>query len=286
MGDGERSRGAEEHGSGETGRGGDGEQESGSEKTTAPALSAAEARRAADAERRRLKRAALLGEGPILAAGICGSGIIEAVAELFMVGILTPDGRFAPEIQTPRLTWQGRKAEFVLAWPHETSTGRVVVITSDDVRNIQLGKAALYSGARLLMDRIGVERVDRIILAGAFGSYIDPRHAMAIGMIPDCDLARVTAVGNSAGDGARIALLDRTQREEARRLARWTNYVGIALEPRFQDAFVEAMPLPHAVDAFPHLETVLADATERRAAHGINDNVSARDRRRQRELEA
>ena len=117
----------------------------------------------------------LLGQGPILAAGICGSGIIEAVAELFMAGVLTPDGRFAPEIELPRLSWQGAKAEFVLAWPHETSTGRPIVITSDDVRNIQLGKAALYSGARLLMERMGVEQVDRVLLAGAFGSYIDPR---------------------------------------------------------------------------------------------------------------
>ena len=95
-------------------------------------------------ERRRRKRAALLGEGPILAAGICGSGIIEAVAELFMAGVLTPGGRFASEIQSPRLSWQGAKAEFVLAWPHETSTGGPIVLTSDDVRNIQLGKAALY----------------------------------------------------------------------------------------------------------------------------------------------
>ena len=136
--------------------------------------------------------------------GICGSGIIEAVAELFMAGMLTPDGRFAPEIESSRLSWQGAKAEYVLAWPHETSTGRPVVITSEDVRNIQLGKAALYSGARLLMDRMGVDRVDRVMLAGAFGSYIDSKHAMVLGMIPDCDLARVTTVGNSAGDGARI----------------------------------------------------------------------------------
>jgi uncharacterized 2Fe-2S/4Fe-4S cluster protein (DUF4445 family) len=243
-------------------------------------------RRAADAERRRKKREALLGHGPILATGICGSGIIEAIAELFMAGVLTPDGRFAPEIETPRLTWQGRKAEFVLAWPHQTSTGRAVTVTSDDVRNIQLGKAALYSGARLLMERIGVERVDRILLAGAFGSYIDPKHAMVLGMIPDCDLSCVSAVGNSAGDGARIALLDRNQREEARRLARWTNYIGIALEPRFQDAFVEAMPLPHAADAFPHLGEALAAAADRRRAHGVNDTVSARDRRRQRAAEA
>jgi len=97
-------------------------------------------------ERRRRKRAALLGQGPILAAGICGSGIIEAVAELFMAGVLTPGGRFAPEIESPRLSWQGAKAEFVLAWPHETSTGGPIVLTSDDVRNIQLGQSGALLG--------------------------------------------------------------------------------------------------------------------------------------------
>jgi uncharacterized 2Fe-2S/4Fe-4S cluster protein (DUF4445 family) len=228
-------------------------------------------------QRRRVQR---LADREIMAAGICGSGIIEAVAELFMAGVLTPDGRFGQELQHERLTWNGSKAEFVLAWPHESSTGRAVVITSDDVRNIQLGKAALYSGARLLMERMGVERVDRVMLAGAFGSYIDSRHAMVIGMIPDCDLSRVATVGNSAGDGARIALLNKHEREEARRLARWTNYIGIALEPRFQDAFVEAIPLPHRADAFPHLAEILDAAAGYRRARGISDVMTSRNRRR------
>jgi uncharacterized 2Fe-2S/4Fe-4S cluster protein (DUF4445 family) len=224
-------------------------------------------------------RKARLRDAPILAAGICGSGIIEAIAELFVAGVLTPDGRFAAEVRSPRLSWQGSKAEFVLAWPHEASTGRPIVVTSDDVRNIQLGKAALYSGARLLMERMGVNRVDRVLLAGAFGSYIDATHAMILGMIPDCDLAKVATVGNSAGDGARIALLNKQQREEARRLARWTNYIGVAMEPRFQDAFVEALPMPHSVDAFPHLTEILQAAASRRRARGVSDTVSARERR-------
>ncbi len=229
-------------------------------------------------QRRERKRRQLLGQGPILAAGICGSGIIEAVAELFMAGMLTPDGRFAPEISHPRLSWQGAKAEYVLAWPHEASTGRPIVITSDDVRNIQLGKAALYSGARLLMERMGVDRVTRVLLAGAFGSYIDPVHAMVLGMIPDCDLERVATAGNSAGDGARIALLNKGEREDARRLARWTQYIGIAMEPRFQEAFVEAMPIPHVSDAFRTLPR-----SQKRpslaAARGVSDVVSRRARR-------
>jgi uncharacterized 2Fe-2S/4Fe-4S cluster protein (DUF4445 family) len=99
-------------------------------------------------------------------------------------------------------------------------------------------------------------------------------------MIPNCDLEKVTTVGNSAGDGARIALLNKAEREEARRLARWTHYIGIALEPRFQEAFVEAIPLPHAVDAFPHLAAVLERATALRQARGVSDAVRAPNRRR------
>jgi uncharacterized 2Fe-2S/4Fe-4S cluster protein (DUF4445 family) len=261
----------------------DWEQGSGSPEEQGSSRSEEQRRREAE-KRRWRRRAELLGEGPILAAGICGSGIIEAVAELLMAGILTPDGRFAPEIETPRLTWHGTKGRFELAGPHETSSGRPIVLTSDDVRAIQLGKAALYSGARLLMERLGVERVDRVLLAGAFGSYIDPHHAMVLGMIPDCELSHVTSVGNSAGDGARIALLDKNQRQEARRLARWTEYVGIALEPRFQDAFVEAIPLPHSVDAFPHLNDTLENAAARRRARGVADTLTAQERRARHKL--
>ena len=126
---------------------------------------------------RRAKREAAL--NPTLrASGICGSGIIEAVAELVLAGLVGPNGRFVP-VQHPRLRTglgNGRgKAEFVLAWPHETSTGREIVIHSDDIRAIQLAKAALYAGAKLLMQRMGVSELDRIALAGGFGSYIDPQ---------------------------------------------------------------------------------------------------------------
>ncbi|MCX7671601.1 MAG: ATP-binding protein, partial [Anaerolineae bacterium] len=127
---------------------------------------------------------------------------------------------------------------------------------------------------------LGVDHVDKVLLAGAFGSYIDPKHAMVIGMIPDADLTKVHTVGNSAGDGARIALLNRAQRAEARRLARWVEYMAVALEPRFQDAFVEALPLPHKHDAFPHLAEILDAAAARRRARGVADVVRARDRRR------
>jgi len=192
------------------------------------------------------------------ATGICGSGIIEVVAEMFLAGILTSDGRFSEQAaaRSARMRLQpgSRVSEYVLVDAERSATGRPIVVTQNDVRAIQLAKGALYAGAKLLLKALDVQQVDRILLAGAFGSYIDPRHAMVLGMIPDCDLARVHAVGNAAGDGARIALLNVQQRREAIRLAGWVEHVQTATAADFQDEFVAAMALPHASDSFPHLE--------------------------------
>lgn len=192
-----------------------------------------------------------------LAAGICGSGIIEVVVELFLAGILLPTGRFNPDYVSERLLWDGRTGSYVLATAEQTTTGRPLVITQEDVRNVQLAKAALYAGAKLLMTRAKIDKVDRILLAGAFGSYIEPNYAMILGLIPDCDLENVVAVGNAAGDGARIALLNRDKRREAQEIAHWVHYIETAVDKDFQQAFVEAIHLPHKKDAFPHLDGLL-----------------------------
>jgi len=203
------------------------------------------------------------GHPPTLASGICGSGIIEAVAELFLAGIVRPDGRFSPgtgvglDGRGERIQWNGRVGAYVLATANQTSTGAPILVTQEDVRAIQLAKAALYAGAKLLMNRAGLQTVDKILLAGAFGSYIDPKHAMVLGLVPDCDLQKIYAVGNAAGDGARIALLNRDRRREAQQVARWVEYVETAVEPEFQREFVSAMHLPHMSDPFPHLDGVL-----------------------------
>ena len=210
-----------------------------------------------------------------LAAGICGSGIIEVVAEMFLAGIIRGDGRFDPDRPHERVIWEGKRGAYVLATGDQTANGQPILVTQDDVRNIQLAKAALYAGAKLLMNRMGVERVERITLAGAFGSYIDPQYAMLLGLIPDCGLDRVSAVGNAAGDGARIALLNHHKRAEAAEIARWVTYVETAVDPQFQDAFVGAIPIPHATDAFPHLESRLA-APLPRAANGRGSDGRAR----------
>lgn len=190
--------------------------------------------------------------------GICGSGIIEIVAELLTAGLISSNGKFTSDsaARCPSVRFNGKLGELVLATSGESASGEEIVVTQTDVRQIQLAKGALYSGAKLLMDRLGVDHVDHIRLAGAFGSYIDPLYAMRLGMIPDCDLERVVAVGNAAGDGARIALLNVSQRAYVQELVRRAEYIETAAELRFQDYFVEALSIPHAVDSFPHLEAL------------------------------
>jgi len=184
--------------------------------------------------------------------GICGSGIIEAVAEMFLAGIIAADGRMTDRAH-PRLRQNGRSQDFLL-WQ-----GKVPLsVTQTDIRAIQLAKGALYAGARLLMDELGVETVDRIKLAGAFGSYIDPKYAMILGLIPDCRLDRVSAIGNAAGTGARMALLNRGHRAEVEALVRRIEKIETALEPRFQAHFVDAMAFPHASAPYPNLAAEVA----------------------------
>jgi uncharacterized 2Fe-2S/4Fe-4S cluster protein (DUF4445 family) len=181
--------------------------------------------------------------------GICGSGIIEAVAELFLVGVIDRDGVI--QARGDRVVADGRTFAYRL-WDDPEIT-----ITQNDVRAIQLAKAALYAGTRLLMDRMGVDEVDEIRLAGAFGSHIDPKYAMILGLIPDCDLDHVSAAGNAAGSGAIIALLSASARLEIEEVASRIEKVETAVEPRFQEHFVAAMGIPHSSHEFPHLSAIL-----------------------------
>jgi uncharacterized 2Fe-2S/4Fe-4S cluster protein (DUF4445 family) len=185
--------------------------------------------------------------------GICGSGIIDGVAELYRTGVIDRSGRFRTDLATPRLRLTDGKPEFVIAWPEETPLAEAITINQQDVRNVQLAKGALYAGAKLMMKKLGIAKVDRVILAGAFGSYIDKTQALILGMFPDCDLDCVFSVGNAAGDGARIALLNRGKRLEAEVMARQVEYLELTLEKEFQQEFMAAMYIPHMSDDFPHL---------------------------------
>ena len=192
------------------------------------------------------------------ARGICGSAIIDVIAEMFRAGIIMKNGRLNTEIRSSRIR-QGAKnvAEYVLAWKHETAIDQDIVVNQKDVRAIQLAKGALYSGCLIMMRKLGVDSFDRLAVAGAFGSHIDKVEAMAIGMYPDCDLKKVEYIGNAAGDGARIALLNTDKRREANEIARKVEYVELALEEDFNDRFGEAMQFPHMFDKFPHLKGIL-----------------------------
>ncbi len=208
--------------------------------------------------------------------GVCGSGIIEALAELYLAGVINQDGVIDGSMaaRSNRIQADGRTFSYLL---HDGEP--VLRITQNDVRAIQLAKAALYAGARLLMDRMGVDQLDRITLAGAFGSHIDVKYAMILGMIPDCDLAKVASAGNAAGTGARIALLNLAARDEISRVVRSVEKVETAVEPLFQQHFVEAMAIPHKTAPYPNLRKVAALPEPKEVVSTGEDGARRRRRR-------
>lgn len=183
--------------------------------------------------------------------GICGSGIIEAIAGLYLAGVIDEDGMIKGDAKTDRIVADGRTYAYVL-W-----VSPPILITQADVRAVQLAKAALHAGARLLMDHYGTETVDQIRLAGAFGNHIDPKYAMVLGMIPDCDLEKVSGAGNAAGSGAIMTLLSKAARTEVEQLVRNVEKIETATEPKFQDHFVAALGIPHKTANYPHLAGVV-----------------------------
>jgi uncharacterized 2Fe-2S/4Fe-4S cluster protein (DUF4445 family) len=244
--------------------------------------------------------------------GICGSGIIEVVAELFLAGIVTEDGVIDGSLaaRTSRVVPDGRTFGYVLHAGGEAMDGEAetdgaaasgapggavaeraasaapgprIVITQNDVRAIQLAKAALYAGVRLLMDKLEIDELDEVRLAGAFGSQIDPVHAMILGLVPDCDLDHVRSAGNAAGTGALIALLSGAARTEIEAVVRRVEKIETAVEPRFQEHFVEAMAFPHKTAAFPNLARVV-ELPERRGGAGGAGSDARGERRRRRSV--
>ena len=184
--------------------------------------------------------------------GICGSGIIEAVAELALAGVVSKEGRISDNGRSRRVTTSGRSSVYLL-YQDPTNPQNRINVTQNDIRAIQLAKAALYAGVRLLMDCLEVEEVDEIRLAGAFGSHIDPTYAMVLGMIPDCAIDRVSAAGNAAGTGAMMALLSGAARTEIEALVNDIEKIETAVAPAFQQHFVEAMGIPHGRADHPNL---------------------------------
>ncbi|RLE49088.1 MAG: ferredoxin [Candidatus Methanomethylicota archaeon] len=180
--------------------------------------------------------------------GICGSGIIDVIAEMLKVGLIDTSGRIQ-QGKTKRVRRGPHGLEYVLAWKEETALREEdIVITQEDIREIQKAKAAMHAGAVILMNKMGVTEHDlsEFIVAGAFGSYIDPESAMTIGMMPELPLEKVKFVGNTAGSGARLCLKSLEARREAQEIADKVKYVELAIEPSFEEEYVNSMYLPYA----------------------------------------
>jgi len=210
--------------------------------------------------------------------GICGSGIIEVLGEMYLAGIITEDGEIdgKKSAVSPRIEEDGRTFRYRVS--------ENVTVTQNDVRAIQLAKAALYAGFRLLMDKMEIDRVDNVVLAGAFGTHIEPKYAMVLGMIPDCLFDKVKSAGNSAGAGARICLLNQGQRRRVEDIVRNIEKIETAIEPSFQDHFVKAMAIPHKTDPYERLSEAvqLPERTLGVGEPSLDDPSSAKRRGRRR----
>jgi uncharacterized 2Fe-2S/4Fe-4S cluster protein (DUF4445 family) len=214
--------------------------------------------------------------------GICGSAIIEVMGELFLAGVIDEDGVIDGSLaaKSDRIVQTGRTWAYVLWRSGQPGSNREIRILQTDVRAIQLAKAALYAGVRLLMDKLGIDHVDRIKLAGAFGNYIDPKYALIIGLVPDCPLDKVAGVGNAAGTGARMALLNKGYRAEIESLVRRIEKIETAMEPRFQEHFVSAMAFPNKVESFPNLAASVPLPARKSAGDGADGSPRRRGRAR------
>ncbi|WP_421581318.1 ASKHA domain-containing protein [Shinella sp. M31] len=212
--------------------------------------------------------------------GICGSAIIEVVAEMYLAGVISEDGVVDGTMaeKSPRILQNGRTFSYLL---HDGE--QRITVTQNDIRAIQLAKSALYAGIKLLMEKQGVDHVDTIRFAGAFGSFIDPKYAMVLGLIPDCNLDEVKAVGNAAGTGALMALLNRDHRREIEKTVAHIEKIETALEPNFQQLFVNAMAMPNKVDPFPELAKVVALPERKVLSDDGGGDGGGRRRRRSRE---
>jgi uncharacterized 2Fe-2S/4Fe-4S cluster protein (DUF4445 family) len=197
------------------------------------------------------------------AKGICGSGILDVLAELYTSGVITKSGVFnkkgLKEFARFRKNPDTNQPEFVLAWAEESSIDQDIVITQKDIRQIQLAKGALYAGCKLMVQRMGLEKLDKVKIAGAFGTHVDRTKALIMGLFPDCEIEMIQSVGNAAGDGCRAALLNVKKRVEANWCSRNVEYIELTVEPNFQQEFMEAMQMPHMTDEFPHLRGIVPD---------------------------
>lgn len=188
------------------------------------------------------------------AVGICGSGIINIISQMLKIGILNQNGKYNPDLNTPRIR-QGRSGqEYVICWAKENGVGEDIILTEVDLDNILRAKAAMFAGYSCLLDKIGlsVDALDRVIIAGAFGSFINLDHAVTIGLLPDIPPEKFSFIGNSSLKGARLAVIDRKLFHRSREIGRAMTNVELSEDPSYMDNFMAALFLPHTRgDLFP-----------------------------------
>ncbi len=203
--------------------------------------------------------------GDIKPIGLCGSGIIDAAAELLRTGIIGRSGRFRSPGSTERVReGEDGQPEYVIAWREETGLETEITFTQGDIREVQKAKGAIQAATRVLMDEVGTEKVDRVLLAGAFGNYISSKSALIIGLFPECDLEKVTSIGNSAGVGAKLVLLDREKMEEAKEIADFVEFYEIAGREGFRENYMASLGLPHEEPGlYPQVRELLDGSSDR-----------------------
>jgi uncharacterized 2Fe-2S/4Fe-4S cluster protein (DUF4445 family) len=192
--------------------------------------------------------------------GLCGSAVIDAVAEMFKHGIIDNHGKFNPNMKTPRLKRTNEGLEFTIAWQNETATGKEITITQKDIRELQLAKAAIHAGCSILMKKKNLkkEEINTLFIAGAFGNYINPENAKVIGLIPDIPREKIKFVGNAAVAGAKMAIISRNARESINSIVRFVQYHELAADPNFNSEFINSLYIPRRVtDNFLRIKRIV-----------------------------
>ncbi len=189
--------------------------------------------------------------------GICGSGLIDAVAELFLAGVINQKGKMNLELETPRVRKGVYGAEYVLAWANETATGKNIVISEADIDNLMRAKAAVFAGITVLVESLDLKLsdIENIIIAGAFGNYLEIDKAITIGLLPELPMEKFIFIGNGSLLGACFACLSREMQEKAKKIAEKMSYLDLSASSKFMERYISALFLPHTnVDLFPSMK--------------------------------
>jgi uncharacterized 2Fe-2S/4Fe-4S cluster protein (DUF4445 family) len=198
--------------------------------------------------------------GGVEPRGICGSGLISLLAEAFITGVIDKGGNVDLTANTPRVREGSHGGEYVVAWGSETESGNDIVITRVDIDNLLRAKAAIYAGFSILAENVGIplETVDKVLIGGSFGKYINVEKAVQIGLLPDMEWSRFEFLGNTSVKGAYYALLDWRSRECIKEIAARMTYVELSADNSFYEAFTSALFLPHTdLNKFPSVEMTL-----------------------------